>query len=102
MLRLSRLSLVVLLSLWEPFEDSAQLLLDLSRDKLLFSDHRLILLVTSGDDTLPTYVNDIIAVHAIPIVTRPIDFDTLQTRIAQTYAELDANVEVRRNRMERS
>jgi CheY-like chemotaxis protein len=101
MLCLSRLSLVVLLSLWAPFDDSAQLLLDLARDNLLFSDHRLILLVPSGDDRLPTYVNDIIAARAIPIITRPIDFDTLQTCIARTYAELDANGEARKNPMER-
>jgi site-specific recombinase XerD/CheY-like chemotaxis protein len=93
MLRLSRLALVVVLSLWPPFGESAYLLPDLVSDEHLFTDHCFIV-VMSENDHLPAQVSSIVAAHAIPLLTRPLDFAALNTCIAPAYAELGANGEV--------
>jgi site-specific recombinase XerD/CheY-like chemotaxis protein len=92
MLRLSRLSLVVLVNLWAPPWHSADLLSDLMQEGHRFSNHRVVLL-TPSDQQLPEHVTDTVVVHAIPIIERPIDLARLLTHIAQTYVELGAHGE---------
>jgi len=92
MLRLSRLSLVVLLNLWAPSWNGADLPSNLLRGAHLVSDVRVIVIV-SGGGFLPEQVTDMIAARNIPVMLRPLEFDALLATIAQAYAELGANGE---------
>jgi DNA-binding NtrC family response regulator len=92
MLRLSRLSLVVLLNLWAPSWNGADLLPTLLRNGHLMPDYRIIVLV-SGGGFLPEPVTDMIASSHIPVMARPLDFEAVLARITQAYAELGANGE---------
>jgi len=98
MLRLSRLSLVVLLNLWAPSWSGADLLPALLRNGHLVSDHRIIVLA-SGGGFLPKQVTDMIAMCNIPVMARPLDFEAVLARITQAYAELGANGEAPASRI---
>jgi integrase/recombinase XerD len=98
MLRLSRLSLVVLLNLWAPSWNGADLPSNLLRSAHLVSDFRVIVLV-SGGGFLPERVTDMIATRNIPVMLRPIEFDALLAKIAQAYAELGAHGEAPASRI---
>jgi integrase/recombinase XerC len=92
MLRLSRLALVVVVSLWSPLEDNGDDLsdlVDLIRDGHPLVDHRFIFL-PSGGSLLPSHVVDLVTAHNIPILSRRINLEALLKSIAHAYDELGA------------
>jgi len=58
-------------------------------DRRLFADYRVIL-ITSQRPKAPKELINTVTSNDIPVVSRPLDFDTLLTHIAQAYAELGA------------
>jgi integrase/recombinase XerD len=89
MLRLSRLSLVVLLHLRAPLWESAELLSDLPPNENLLADHRMVV-VFAGNDQLPKQMSDTLVACDIPIMTRPVDLNALLIYIRRAYGELGA------------
>ncbi len=89
MLRLSRLSLVVLLHLRAPLWESAELLSDLPPNGNLLADHRMIA-VFAGNDPFPKSMSNAPVACDIPILTRPIDMNVLLIHLARAYGELVA------------
>lgn len=89
LLRLSRLSLVVLLQLRAPLWESAELLSDPPPTGNLLADHRMIA-VFAGNDPFPSQMSNALVACAIPILTRPIDMEVLLIHLARAYGELVA------------
>jgi integrase/recombinase XerD len=89
MLRLSRLSLVVLLYLRAPTWESVELLSDLPPSGTLLADHRMIV-VFAGNEPLPKQMSDALVACAIPMMTRPVDLNVLLIHIRRAYGELGA------------
>ena len=89
MLRLSRLSLVVLLQLRAPEWENAELLSDLPPSGRPIGEHRLIV-VLAGSAPLPKEMTDTLIADDIPIVTRPIDTQVLVIHIVRAYGTLGA------------
>jgi integrase/recombinase XerD len=90
MLRLSRFSLVVLLHLRAPSWDGAEFLTELLRDQALFTDHRIIVLL-SEDDVLPNQLMNALVASNIPIIARSLKLHLLLIQIGRAYAELGAH-----------
>jgi site-specific recombinase XerD len=89
MLRLSRLSLVVLLSVDPSLQGAGDLLSDLVSGESQFAEHCVIALMEGGVP-MPKKVMSGLLAHDIPIMTQPIDNNVLLIHLARAYAELGA------------
>jgi integrase/recombinase XerD len=89
MLRLSRLSLVVLVYLRDPEWNGAELLSDLPPNGDLLADHRMIV-VFAGNDPLPKQMSNTLVACDIPMMTRPVDLNVLLIHIRRAYGDLRA------------
>jgi CheY-like chemotaxis protein len=87
MLRLSRLSLVVLLYLADAEWNRAELLSELSRRGNLLGDYRVIA-VFAGNAPLPKQLIDMLVACNIPILTSPVDPNALFIHVVRAYGEL--------------
>ncbi len=89
MLRLSRLSLVVLLSVNASLQGAADLLSDLLAGESLFAEHRVIALMEGGAPVSKKVMGSLM-VHNVAILTQPIDMNVLLIHLARAYTELGA------------
>jgi integrase/recombinase XerC len=89
MLHVSRLALVVVVSLWGAPEDGSDVLSALMSGEQSFVDHRFILLPHTADSA-PMSTSDLAAADGIPIIPRPLNLDALLASIARAYTELGA------------
>lgn len=88
MLRLSRLALVVLLSVDSSMQGTADLLSDLLSGESQFAEHRVVALMEGGA-RVPKKVMGTLTAHDVPIMTQPIDLNILLIYLARAYATLD-------------
>ena len=92
MLRLSRLSLVVLLAASKHAWSDVELLENGPNDGQLLADHRIILIL-SQREKVPEQLADPVASSHITVISRPIHYNTLHALIAQAFSELGAQDE---------
>jgi hypothetical protein len=90
LLRVSRLSLVVLLNLRPSPQYASKLLLKQPDDHHALTNHRIIL-ITPRRQKFPEQLISNIASNDIPVISRPLAFESLLAHIAHAYAELGAH-----------
>jgi hypothetical protein len=89
MLRLSRLSLIVLLSVDSSVQGTIDLLSELVSGESLFTEHCVIALIEAGAPVSKKVMGSLVA-HNIAIMTQPLDLNVLLIHLARAYAELGA------------
>jgi integrase/recombinase XerD len=89
MLRLSRLSLIVLLSVDSSVQGTIDLLSELVSGESLFTEHCVIALIEAGAPVSKKVMGSLLA-HNIAIMTQPLDLNVLLIHLARAYAELGA------------
>jgi site-specific recombinase XerD/CheY-like chemotaxis protein len=88
MLRLSRLSLVVLITLSAHPKSAFDLIQNLADEQRLLADHRVVLIMLGRQQVPKGLINP--AGHDIPVVSHAIPFHPVLAHIARAYAELGA------------
>lgn len=81
MLRLATYPLVVLLDVMMPGMSGLDLLHAVARDDAVRNGHRFIL-VTANSAPLPATLRGLLTSHAIPVIAKPFDLDTLLAAVA--------------------
>ncbi|HEX6819533.1 MAG TPA: response regulator [Ktedonobacterales bacterium] len=89
MLQLAEHPLVVLLDFMMPGMSGLELLHEVTHDDDLCNGHHFIL-VTANSALLPAGLLGLLTIHAIPVVAKPFDLDTLLATVAHACDEIRA------------